>query len=326
VGAERVDRTERLLNLVVCLMASRVPVSREKIIEVIPGYQGAPNLSALERMFERDKDDLRALGIPLHTIINAHGEVEGYRIAHDEYVMPAITFTAEERSALHIAAAAWQGAVLSGVAQSAVVKLEAQDPGPYSDLDRAAFLRFENTDATLLQLMRALRNQSSVDFDYRRPDQTHSERRRVDPWGVVAHEGFWYLIGYDLDRNARRVFRISRVTGSVRLAGRAIEFPRPSESGIRDLLAGEVLEDSMAQADVWVAGGHAASVRSLATERPLDIGDPAILRVHAQSSATIVQQVSRAGKYAQVISPEDIRQEVLDGLENVLRVHDVELT
>jgi len=326
MGAERVDRTERLLNLVVCLMASRVPVSREKIIEVIPGYQGAPNLSALERMFERDKDDLRALGIPLHTMMNAHGEVEGYRIAHDEYVMPAITFTAEERSALHIAAAAWQGAVLSGVAQSAVVKLEARDPGPYSDIDRVAFLRFENTDAALLQLMRALRSQGSVDFDYRRPDQSHSEKRRVDPWGVVAHEGFWYLIGHDLDRNSRRVFRISRITGTVRLAGRSIEFPRPAESVIRDLLSEEVLEDAMAQADVWVAGGQAASVRSLATDRPADVGDPAILHVRARGSATIVQQVLRAGKYAQIVSPQDMRQEVMNGLENVLRIHGGEIT
>ena len=92
----RTDRTERLLNLVLALLGSRVPVDRARIRDVVPGYAESASDEAFERMFERDKEELRSMGVPIETVVNASGEVDGYRIDQRAYQMPELRFTAAE--------------------------------------------------------------------------------------------------------------------------------------------------------------------------------------------------------------------------------------
>jgi proteasome accessory factor B len=321
MGADRVDRTERLLNLVVCLMATRTPVSRERIFEVIPGYQDAQSPAALERMFERDKDDLRGLGVPLQTVLNAHGEVDGYRIALDEYVMPVMNLTSAERAVVQIAAAAWQGAILEPAATNALAKIDAQDPVDVPVMADDVFLHFNGATTALLQFMRALRLARSVRFDYRRPDQAEPGSRHMDPWGVVAHEGHWYAVGYDRDRGEPRMFRLSRINGNVRVLGEALAHGRPASFDIRAFVEGNDADTSRAEAIVWLQDSHAASVRRYVIDEVTDLGAAMVARVRAPSWEILRMQVSTAGKHAIALEPPEFRSSIVAGLESVLALH-----
>jgi len=321
MGADRVDRTERLLNLVVCLMATRTPVSRERIFEVIPGYQDAQSPAALERMFERDKDDLRNLGVPLQTVLNAHGEVDGYRIALDEYVMPVVNLTSAERAVIQIAAAAWQGAILEPAATNALAKIDAQDPVEMPVIADDVFLHFNGANTALLQFMRALRLSRSVRFDYRRPDQVEAGSRHVDPWGVVAHEGHWYAVGYDHDRLEPRMFRLSRIHGNVRVLGEGMNHGRPTSFDIRAFVEGHDVDTSRAEAVVWLQDSHAASVRRYVIDDVPDFGAAMVANVRAPSWEILRMQVSTAGEHAIALEPPEFRDSIIAGFRSVLALH-----
>lgn len=320
VGAERVDRTERLLNLVVCLMATTSPVSRERIFDVIPGYRDTQTPAALERMFERDKDDLRNLGIPLQTVTNVHGEVEGYRIALDEYVMPAIELTSAERGVVQIAAAAWQGAILEPAATMALAKIDAQDPGGEPVIADDVFLHFNSANTAMLQLMRALRLSRAVGFSYRRPHEREQKSRNMDPWGLVASEGHWYVVGYDHDRSEVRMFRLSRIVGNVRVQSNGIARACPEGFDVRAFVEGSNVDAADARASVWLQEGQGASVRRFMIE-PGDVLHNSIVQVRAASWDVLRQQVCAAGQHAVVISPAEFRVSVIAGLQAVLDVH-----
>ncbi len=120
-------KTERLLNLVICLLYTRRPLTKEQIRASVAQYAGTSSDEAFDRMFERDKDELRELGIPLvASPLDRFFEDEiGYRIDRREYALPQIEFTREELTVLGLAAKAWEQASLAGPAAAAMRKLAA---------------------------------------------------------------------------------------------------------------------------------------------------------------------------------------------------------
>lgn len=317
--AGRIDRTERLLNLVVCLMSTRFPVSRERIVEMIPGYAQAPSVSALERMFERDKDELRALGIPIETVLDASGDVEGYRIPSDRYRMEPIHFTADERAAIAVAARVWQEAILGPAANQAVRKIQAVSPGPDIEFDRMPIAHLNASDAAVLAVMRAIRGGRRMRMDYRGPQDDAPRTRELDPWGIVAHEGAWYLVGFDHGRTQPRVFRTSRIVGSVTVTAQEQTNPRPANEDIRKRVRREPHEADVS-AVIRVQAGAGGGLRLLADE-PSDSFTEADITVRSQSDDLLVSQISAAGSAAEVLSPLAIRDAVRIGLERTRDRH-----
>ena len=120
-------KTERLLNLVIALLSTRMPLSKARIRAAVPQYHGTASDEAFDRMFERDKDELRELGIPLVTsVIDPVFDDElGYRIDKREYALPEISFEPDEVAALSLAARTWTRASLAGPAASGLRKLRA---------------------------------------------------------------------------------------------------------------------------------------------------------------------------------------------------------
>ena len=120
------ERTERLINLVICLLHTRSFISAERLRETIPGYSDAASDEAFKRMFERDKEDLRDLGIPLETgsLHNFDDEI-GYRITRGDYALPDLTLEPDEAAAVGLAARMWSSAALGASATRALRKLEA---------------------------------------------------------------------------------------------------------------------------------------------------------------------------------------------------------
>jgi len=317
--AGRIDRTERLLNLVVCLMSTRYPVSRERIVDMIPGYAGTPSVSALERMFERDKDELRALGIPIETVLDASGDVEGYRIPSDRYRMEPIQFTANERAAIAVAARVWQEAILGPAANQAVRKIQAISPGPDVEFDQMPIAHLTASDAAVLAVMRAIRGRRRVRMDYQGPQDDAPRTRELDPWGIVAHEGAWYLVGFDHGRLEPRVFRTSRIVGSVTVTAQDQTDPRPATEDIRKRVRREPHEAGTS-AVIRVQSGSAGGLRLLADESsdPFSVAD---ITVRAENDDLLISHISAAGAAAEVLSPDGVRDAVRIGLERARDRH-----
>ncbi len=319
MAAGRIDRTERLLNLVVCLMSTQYPVSRERIVEMIPGYGQAPSVSALERMFERDKDELRALGIPIETVLDASGDVEGYRIPSDRYRMEPISFTADERAALAVAARVWQEAVLGPLANQAVRKIQAVSPGPDIDITHMPIAHLNASDAAVLAAMRAIRGQRRIRMEYRGPQDDAPKSRELDPWGIVAHEGAWYLVGFDHDRQEPRVFRTSRIVGSVQVTAQEHTHPRPDTEDIRKRVRREP-EETDVSAVVRVRASAGGALRLMASEPPPPFED-ADITIRAATQDLLVAEICAAGAAVQVLAPDSIRDAVRNGLAAAASAH-----
>src|ERR1022692_2990167 len=118
------QKTERLLSLVVCLLSSRRYLTAAQIRDAVPGYP--ETFDAFKRMFERDKDELRELGIPLETGLNSASDEEpGYCIPQQAYELPEIRLEPDEAAVLGLAARVWQRAGLAGAAAGGLLKLRA---------------------------------------------------------------------------------------------------------------------------------------------------------------------------------------------------------
>lgn len=212
-------RTERLLNLVICLLSTRRFLSAQQIREMVPGY-GPADDDAFRRMFERDKEELRDLGIPLEVGSDTVYEDEpGYRIAARDYELPEIALSADEAAAVGLAARLWAQAGLAEAASSAMIKLRAA--GIETDSSGLGELEphVDATEPAFEPLLDALHAHKAVRFDYRAGPAAPTVTRSVDAWGVVSWHGRWYVVGHDRDRKAARVFRLSRIVGPVRATG-----------------------------------------------------------------------------------------------------------
>ncbi|ANN17647.1 WYL domain-containing protein [Amycolatopsis orientalis] len=256
-------RAERLVNLVLALLSTRQYLTAERIRGIVPGYADAASDEAYFRMFERDKTELRELGIPLETGRNsAFDAIDGYRIARRDYELGEIDLAPDEATAVGLAVRLWDSPELTGEAQGALVKLraagvEVDDHAPTVVEPR---VRAEPAFGPLLAAVQA---GQAVRFEYRRSGSAERKIRTLEPWGVVSWRARWYVVGHDRDRGASRCFRLSRVTGKVEPVGRAGVVERPEGVNLLQMVSSSSGEDPSAPttASVWVADGRAAGVR-----------------------------------------------------------------
>ncbi len=210
-------RDERLLNLLACLLDSPAGRTMEEIV-TFPELGYPPKHESARRAFERDKDSLRAMGVPVTTIVT-DGE-HRYRVDPDDYYLPELDLSDDERTALWLAVTA---VALEG--GSAGTEPEAAGPSALMKLGgfgggRAEPVAVLPLDGTVVTLFEAHRRRATVTFSYR------GEERTVDPWGLFSRRGHWYLAGRDHERDAQRTFRTDRVEGEVAIgAAGAFEVP-----------------------------------------------------------------------------------------------------
>ncbi|MQA83407.1 MAG: WYL domain-containing protein [Streptosporangiales bacterium] len=228
-------KTERLLNLVICLLATRRYLTADQIRHAVPGY--AESDEAFKRMFERDKEELRELGIPLEVGSDSPWEDEpGYRIRRSDYELPEISLEPDEAAVLGVAARVWQRASLAEAASGALLKLRAA--GIQTDEATPAGIepRVDTSEPTFPALWEAVRDRRPVAFEYRTAGATEPTRRRLEPWGVVSWRGRWYVAGFDRDREGVRVFRLSRIIGEVTPIGDPGSVRIPPDVNVRDIV------------------------------------------------------------------------------------------
>lgn len=254
-GQERAP-TERLINLIVTLTSSRRPRSFAELRRATDAYKQDDPQSA-RRMFERDKDALRTLGVPIQSVEIASDDAVGYLIDPDDYQLPAIQLDRDEVTALAL------GIAMAGGQQErlALSKVVALSPDPVEVTPPP--LRLHVSDDAIDTVADAVTQRATIEFGYRRSDGDE-QRRRVDPWAVGVHNGIGYLIGFDHLRQERRTFRLSRVTSKITVVGEPAGFQRPASLDLADALRArlaeamdvEVLVGPMAVGELVQHGGH----------------------------------------------------------------------
>ena len=319
-------RAERLVNLVLCLLSTRSYLTAERIRGIVPGYADAPTDEAFFRMFERDKAELRDLGVPLETGRNsAFDGTDGYRIARRDYELGEIDLEPDEAAAVALAVLLWDSPELTGAAKGALLKLRAAGV----DVDEASAAsvepRVRATEAAFGPLLAAVQAGQAVSFDYRRSPSGDVLKRTVEPWGVVSWRGRWYVVGQDRDRGAPRCFRLSRVVGKVTTVGRPGTVARPPGVNLMEYVLGGPQEPRPSTtARLWVAKGRAQGVRRRATvvgEMELDgaPGDEVTIELHFPESAS--GWLAGHGMDVVVLEPDVLRKTVRERLLGVLDAH-----
>ncbi|HEX3706824.1 MAG TPA: WYL domain-containing protein [Mycobacteriales bacterium] len=311
------ERTERLMNLVICLLHTRQYLTAERLREIIPGYTDAPSDEAFKRMFERDKEDLRDLGIPLEVGTHSHFDDEqGYRIPSTDYALPEIRLEADEAAAVGLAARMWSSATQGATATRALRKLETAGV-ELVPLPEGLQPRLGAGGAGLPTVHEALREGRRLKFDYRGANDTASVSRRVEPWGVVCWRGRWYLVGQDLDRAAPRAFRLSRVVGDPVVEGAAGSVAIPEGVDLGALVSATDAPRSDALARVRVRHERAMGLR----RQTIDVSDDGagwdVVTVPCPDPHRLAEQVLSYGADAVILSPPEARDAIIERLRKL---------
>ncbi|MDH6130867.1 proteasome accessory factor B [Kitasatospora sp. MAA4] len=316
-----IAKAERLMNLALCLMNTKRPLSKRELRESIEAYREAwqhGSEDAFNRMFERDKDDLRELGLVIDVDENTSDGEIGYLARADRNRLPEIALDAEEAAALSLAAKVWHQARLSGAASGALQKLRAAGvPFTEDGADGRTALepRIPAREAAFEPLLLAARDRRPVSFEYRKSGSAAVEARSVEPWALECWRGHWYLAGWDRDRSAVRVFRLSRITGKVRSRSGAFAAPIPEHVDVRAYVATFAGEGATASATVRVRRGAGFPLRTkaLATRQiDADWDELEIPYGHGLGA-----DLAEFGPDLVVLAPDDLRADVIDRLRAV---------
>jgi proteasome accessory factor B len=310
-------RAERLVNLVLCLLSTRQFLTAERIRTAVPGYEPDDGTAraddAFKRMFERDKSELRELGVPLETgRTSIFDTEEGYRIARRDYELPAVSLEPDEAAAVGLAARLWQSAELADAARGALLKLRAGgvDVEPARTLDVEP--RLDAAEEALHPCLDAVQAGRAVRFAYRKPSGAQAQRE-VEPWGVVSWRGRWFLVGHDRGRDAARCFRLSRVIGAVRSVGPDGTVKVPTGIDLVAYVVAAEPPEYRRTARIRIRQGQGTWLRKIAAHvAPGPRGsDWDLLEIGYDDPEWIADRVARQGSSAVVEGPAEVREAVV---------------
>jgi len=314
-------KTERLLGLVVCLLSTRRYLTADQIREAVPGYPEQDDL--FKRMFERDKEDLRELGVPLETGFNhPFDDDPGYRIRQQAYELPELRLEADEAAVLGLATRVWQRAELAGAAAGALLKLRAAgiDAADEHAAQRDIEPRLGRPEPAFGPLWEAVKDRRPVTFSYRAAGRSEPQQRELEPWGVVNRHGRWYVAGWDRGRAATRVFRLGRIAGDVKFCGPAGSVTVPEGTDVRELVRDWDSAPPREQTAVLrVRSGAGVGLRRHATSvRPADEGGWDLITTTFGDVGSFADYIAWFGPDAVVLDPPDLREAVIARLKGVL--------
>ena len=309
-------KTERLINLTIALLATKRYLTKSEIFRTVEGYEGSAETK--ERMFERDKDDLRTLGIVIEvgSFDPLFGDEAGYRIKSESYQLDLGAITPTEISLLSLAADAWQGAAFADAAQSAILKLSSigvpADPIEIPGLSP----KLANSSKDLETVTSAIADSDFLVFDYLSATLV-AEERLIIPIALSNKNGFWYVTGVDQDLQEVRTFRMDRIQGSLEAKENKESFEYPVDFELDQPLASRAA--NFAVMDIRKGKGQA--LRSLATSIE-DLGEWDQVKVPIFTIESMTAQILWHGEDVFVHKPNELVASVVAGLEALVVGHE----
>ncbi|MDR2931445.1 MAG: WYL domain-containing protein [Propionibacteriaceae bacterium] len=304
--------SERLLNLVIALLATRRYLSRDELRSMVAGYSRATTEQGFLRMFERDKQDLRAMGVTIQTggIDPVTEEVDGYRIEARDFYLPELSLTPAESTLVGLASSVWAEPGVAEDVKTALAKLRAS--GQSVDGDAVSYLtpRLTARDPGFAVLWEALLTRTPVKFTY------HDKPRLVHPWRLILRSGAWYLLGQDTTAGVR-LFKVTRVQDLPQLSGEPGAYELPSPDQIADHAS--QLDPPAPTAAVTVALREGAGVALRRRAHPVQwpsqvLEGYEVVQVPYAREDEIVSAICACGPDAVVLSDGDIKRRVIEQL------------
>ena len=307
-------KIERLINLTIALLATKRYLTKSEIFRTVEGYEGTPETK--ERMFERDKDDLRTLGIKIDvgSFDPLFADEAGYRIHTETYQLDLGEISSTEISLLSLAAKAWEGAALDNAAQSAILKLNSMGiPADQINLP-AISTKLSNSSEDLETITSAIESSNFLIFSYLGADLTVQERT-VIPFALTTKSGFWYFSAVDQDIQEVRTFRIDRIQGTITSKTNRDQFELPLES-VKELEGDS--PEGYAILDVRKGKGQILRNRAITT---IDRGEWDQIKVPIFGMQALAAEILWHGEDVYVHEPEPLRQVIIHHLQSLVDNH-----
>ncbi|WP_454810878.1 helix-turn-helix transcriptional regulator [Paenarthrobacter nitroguajacolicus] len=314
------SRTERLLNLLLALLNTKVGLPRAVLREKVY-HDSADNDVAFGRMFERDKVDLKQFGFEIETLMDPRNfgaddpASTRYRIGKDSNRLPDVSLTTAESTVLLLAAQLWERAALGTAAANAVRKLQAA--GGFTDVDLPAGVqpRIKPAGQAFDDVVAAMHGKHPVRFGYLAVSTGREEVREVEPWGLGSRFGQWYLAGWDRGRGAKRLFRLSRMTTAVSVVTTSSFQPPEGFSARAELDALNELPVQQAILDVDKDRLLALRKRAVSVEAAPDESSRDRITVDFRDPEQLAEELASYGPHTKVAGPTELRTAVVRRLK-----------
>jgi proteasome accessory factor B len=309
-------KSERLVNLVIALLATKRYLTKSEIFRTIEGYEGSSE--SMERMFERDKDELRALGIEIEvSALDPLFEDEiGYRIRFEDYVMDHSGFTTNEIAYMSLAAQVWKEEALSEIAQHAMRKLAGlASPIDISEIPAIAPVLI-NAPKFLNEIIDCISKRRTIEFVYL-DSEMKTQSRQVNVYSYFSYKGNWYFSGLDVRKMEIRTFKCDRIVGDVSVSKGSKMYEIPEEY-IPSTESEENAYELTAQ--LLVRKGRGSQLRNRAS-KIVTAEDFDAVDVPYSSENELLSLVLWHLDDVQVLAPSALRDSVIKSLKNVVMNH-----
>jgi proteasome accessory factor B len=313
---------ERQFSLMLALLHAAHGATKRELFERVAGYQGRAIDAALERQFERDKDDLREQGFVIDVFTppaeHDNNQESRYRLLDAIVGTPEdLEFSDAERTLIDLALRVWRDGGLTEESQLATTKLRAH-PRFRTGLAQAVSPTQSAVDRAFQSLKRATERGSVVQFSYLKPGEREATRRTVQPWCVLLFRSRWMLHGFDVDRGETRTFLMRRVVSDVTQQRPREPFVVPEGAADAALADLERIWAS-ATARVRVLPGSDAEVR-LARRRDTTVeGD--VLTLHHADTNLLADELTGYGADVVVLDPPLLADLVRERLVRIRDAH-----
>ena len=309
-------KIERLVNLTIALLATKRYLTKSEIFRFVDGYEGSPETK--ERMFERDKDDLRNLGVVIEvgSFDPVFQDEAGYRIQPEAYSLNFGEISGVEIALLSLAAEAWRGAALDDAAHSALTKLHSM--GVESDLDALPAIspRLNATHQDFQIIALAISTRKPIEFAYL-STLLLAEKRIIEPYAIATRNSHWYLAGRDVQKNEVRTFRLDRISGEISISATGKSFEIPEGFDVFGSLENDELVN-VATIDIRKGKAHLLRVSA---DSCIDKGEWEQITIKYFNYQLFVDQILWHGSDVLVIEPVSLRNEVIKTLEEIIELH-----
>jgi predicted DNA-binding transcriptional regulator YafY len=340
--AKDTEKLIRQLSLISYLMAERRPVTALEIRRDVEGYSGM-NEDAFARRFYADRAELESLGIQLTVEKPADGvaEQENYSLRPENFHLPAIAFSDPELASLQFALTLLDGEfAYAEPLRLALQQISWGRPSPLNSPDQGSIALGVTASAgghdlsqRLAKIETAIFRNKTITFDYYTMERDTVGARKVDPYHLLFQSGQFYLLGRAHERDAIRVFRLSRIRGKVAYATKAEhDFKRPTDFDPRSYAtrADWQFGESVGEAEVWISERIAWQVERhfgrFGSIRPADDGSgDMVFTTEYASVRQLAAWALRLGEHVRILAPEELVREVAERVEQLHERHTGEL-
>ena len=299
------QKTERLINLTLALLATKRHLTKSEIFKAVAGYSGSPE--TMERMFERDKDELRSLGIEIEVkgIDPLFEDEQGYLIRSETFQLSENEFTKEELLYLTMAANLWHGSALGSDSKAALLKIQSLSGPIESDAVNTPAVRDSESAALLSSAFEAVDTEQLIKFGYK------GKERTTQPFGLYTRDGFWYLVAREEDEI--KSFKLLRIEGKIVKEGKAGSFKKPPEFDLIKFLSNSRSEQEIL-AKVYVRKEQAHVLRSKYSAKEIN-EEWDLMSIPFIYEQEIIETILWYGTNIIVDSPASLRSEVITRLK-----------